>query len=122
MRAVFGETGAFIARASLIGGPGDASQRTSYWPWRFAHPSTPERAVLVPDAPEVPTQVADVRDVAAFLVDAGERPLEETLRDAAAWEDAREAQRGPSGERRAGLDDDIERELLRELAEESAVE
>ncbi|MFW8746084.1 hypothetical protein, partial [Mesorhizobium japonicum] len=51
----------------------DASQRSIYWPWRFAHPSNPQGAVLVPDAPGVPTQVVDVRDLAAFLVDAGER-------------------------------------------------
>lgn len=73
VRAAFGDEGAFIARVSLIGGPGDASQRSTYWPWRFAHPSTPEGAVLVPDAPDVLTQVVDVRDLAAFLVDAGER-------------------------------------------------
>jgi nucleoside-diphosphate-sugar epimerase len=75
VRAVVGEERAFIARVSLIGGPGDASGRSAYWPWRFAHPSNPERAVLVPDAPEVPVQLIDVRDLAAFLVDAGERRL-----------------------------------------------
>jgi 2'-hydroxyisoflavone reductase len=73
VRAAFGEAHAFIARVSLIGGPGDPSQRTSYWPWRFAHPSNPQGDVLVPDAPDVLTQVTDVRDFAAFLVDAAER-------------------------------------------------
>jgi 2'-hydroxyisoflavone reductase len=75
VRAAFGEAHAFVARVSLIGGPGDPSQRTSYWPWRFAHPSNPEAAVLVPDAPDVLTQVTDVRDFAAFLLDAGERRI-----------------------------------------------
>lgn len=73
VRAAFGEERAFIARVSLIGGPGDWSQRSTYWPSRFAHPSNPEGRVLVPDAPEVLTQLTDVRDFAAFLVDAAER-------------------------------------------------
>lgn len=73
VRAAFGDDRAFIARPSLIGGPGDPSQRSSYWPGRFAHPSNPRGHVLVPDAPDVLAQLADVRDVAAFLVDAAER-------------------------------------------------
>lgn len=76
VRAAFGDDRAFIARVSLIGGPGDATGRSTYWPWRFAHPSDGEGSVLVPDAPDVLTQVIDARDLAAFLVDAGERRLE----------------------------------------------
>jgi 2'-hydroxyisoflavone reductase len=197
VRAAFGDDRAFIARVSLIGGPGDASQRSSYWPGRFARPSNPEGRVLVPDAPDVLTQLTDVRDFAAFLVDAAERrhrgvanvggetltfaehlaaaqraggwsgalvaadedwlaehgveywagprslplwlrgddialgshdttraemlglrrrPLEETLGDAAAWETART----PPAERRAGLSDADERELLAALDESAA--
>lgn len=63
---------AHIARVSLIGGPGDRSGRGVYWPWRFAHPSNPERRVVVPDAPH-PAQLIDVRDLAAWTVDAAER-------------------------------------------------
>jgi 2'-hydroxyisoflavone reductase len=66
---------AVIARVGLIGGPGDIFDRTGYWPLRFAKPSTPWGAVLVPDAPELATQVIDVRDLAAWLIDAGSRQL-----------------------------------------------
>jgi nucleoside-diphosphate-sugar epimerase len=64
---------ALVARPSLIGGPGDWSGRTGYWPRRFARPSNPEGRVLVPDAPDVPVQVLDVRDLATWLVAAAER-------------------------------------------------
>ncbi len=57
-----------LARAGLIGGPGDASGRSAYWPWRFAHPSNGDGRVLVLDEPAYPTQVIDVRDLAAWLV------------------------------------------------------
>lgn len=55
-----------IARAGLIGGPGDPSGRSGWWPWRFAHPAAD--AVLVPDAEARPTELIDVRDLAAWLV------------------------------------------------------
>jgi 2'-hydroxyisoflavone reductase len=45
----FGASRVLIARAGLIGGPGDTSGRTTYWPWRFAHPATDDGRVLVPD-------------------------------------------------------------------------
>ena len=60
---------AVIARAGLIGGPGDDSGRSTYWPWRFAHPSSPSGAVLVPDS-RLATALIDVRDVARWLVEA----------------------------------------------------
>jgi 2'-hydroxyisoflavone reductase len=67
-------TTATVARSGLIGGPGDASGRTGYWPWRFAHPTGPQ--VAVPDDPGFPCAVIDVRDLADWLVTAAERRLD----------------------------------------------
>lgn len=74
----FGETetmrvragNALVLRPGLIGGPGDPSGRSSYWPLRFAEGRTP---VLVPhDASgEARVQIIDVRDLAAFALEAG---------------------------------------------------
>lgn len=59
-----------LVRPGLIGGPGDPSGRTTYWPLRFAAGREP---VLVPqdedDARYV--QIVDVRDLAAFILRAG---------------------------------------------------
>jgi 2'-hydroxyisoflavone reductase len=71
----FGPGRSLVARVGLIGGPGDASDRTGYWPLRFSRPAAADGGVLVPDAPDLLTQVVDVRDLATWLVAAGERRL-----------------------------------------------
>ena len=63
VREVFGERGA-IARAGLIIGPHDPTDRFTYWPRRFADGGD----VLAPGTPAQPLQFVDARDLGAFLV------------------------------------------------------
>ena len=69
---------ALIARAGLIGGYGDPSDRFGYWPARFSASARGtggwrlNEPVLVPDDPAMATQTIDVRDLGEWLVRCGE--------------------------------------------------
>lgn len=63
-----GAGGVAVVRPGLIGGPGDPTGRSTYWPWRFARAAARQRPVLVPAAAGQSAQVIDVRDLAAWLL------------------------------------------------------
>jgi nucleoside-diphosphate-sugar epimerase len=62
---------AFVVRPGLITGSWDRSDRFGYWPGRFARGGR----VLVPDLPGQEIQIIDVKDLARWIVDAGEKGL-----------------------------------------------
>ena len=62
-----------IVRPGLIAGPGDMSDRFSYWVSRLALAS--DDSVLVPDSQGRYVQFIDVRDLAGWLISAGHRLL-----------------------------------------------
>ncbi len=60
---VFGPR-AFIIRPGLIVGPHDPTDRFTYWPFRVAGGGD----VLAPEHPNIPVQIIDARDLAAFTL------------------------------------------------------
>ncbi len=67
----FGHSRTLLVRSGLLGGPGDTSDRSGYWPWRFARAAAAGQApVLVPSGRGLWTQVLDVRDLACWVVHA----------------------------------------------------
>ncbi len=57
-----------VARAGLIGGYGDLTDRLGYWPGRVALAEGARRRVLVPAPTSTSVQVIDVLDLAAWLL------------------------------------------------------
>ncbi|MBM4118266.1 NAD-dependent epimerase/dehydratase family protein [bacterium] len=55
---------ALIVRPGLIVGPDDPTDRFSYWPLRAARGGR----ILAPGRPDAPTQLIDVRDLAAWTI------------------------------------------------------
>lgn len=62
---------ALIIRPGLIVGPHDPTDRFTYWPVRAQRGGE----ILAPQAPTVPVQYIDVRDLAAWTLDAAARGL-----------------------------------------------
>jgi 2'-hydroxyisoflavone reductase len=74
VRAAMGDA-AFVVRPGLITGSWDRSDRFGYWPGRFARGGR----VLVPDLPGQEIQTIDVKDLARWILDAGEKGLAGTF-------------------------------------------
>lgn len=60
-----------VVRPGLVVGPGDTTDRFTYWPVRFARGGE----VLVPDRPEAPVQWVDARALGSWTVRAVEQGL-----------------------------------------------
>lgn len=61
---VFGDARSLIVRPGLVVGPGDNTDRFTYWPVRLDRGGE----VLAPNRPENAVQYIDVRDLAEFMV------------------------------------------------------
>ena len=75
---VFGSRATIVRPAYLVG-PGDATGRFAYWPLRVREAVGEHAEMLVPGTPDMPIQVVDVRDLAAWLMVVAERDLSGTF-------------------------------------------
>jgi 2'-hydroxyisoflavone reductase len=69
--AAMGEDRITILRPTWVAGPGDNSDRFTYWPVRVSRGGE----MLVPGAPADRIQIVDVRDLANFVVDSLEQKI-----------------------------------------------
>jgi 2'-hydroxyisoflavone reductase len=67
----YGEAAATIIRPSLIVGPGDETDRFTYWPVRLARGGD----ILAPDDGSDPVQFIDVRDLAEWTIGVAEQHI-----------------------------------------------
>jgi 2'-hydroxyisoflavone reductase len=63
-RRAFGEDRVIVVRPTYMMGPGDPTERFTYWPVRLARGGE----VLVPGMPEDPVQYVDARDVSSWMI------------------------------------------------------
>src|SRR5476649_426151 len=68
-RTAYGDSATTIVRPSLIVGPGDATDRFTYWPVRLARGGE----ILAPGAGSDPVQFIDARDLAEWTIRLAER-------------------------------------------------
>ncbi len=67
----FGENRLAVLRPTYICGPGDRTDRYTYWPVRTARGGE----MLWPGTPDDVIQIIDVRDLANFVIDVGEKRI-----------------------------------------------
>ncbi len=75
---IFGAKATIIRPAYLVG-PGDATGRFAYWPIRVREATGDHADMLVPGPPDMPIQVVDVRDLAAWLMLVAEQDIPGTF-------------------------------------------
>jgi 2'-hydroxyisoflavone reductase len=64
-----------VLRPTYICGPGDHTDRFSYWPVRISQGGE----MLLPGGPEYPLQIIDVRDLANFTIDCIDQKIVDTF-------------------------------------------
>lgn len=70
VREVYGDRGT-VVRLHVVAGPGDPTDRFTFWPVRIDHGGT----VIAPGARTAPVQFIDVRDLAEFFIQLAERDI-----------------------------------------------